>query len=108
MIDLCWEGEQKIKRQHDLDTRRLEEICAFSRPLPGTNLKLMVEKKLEHGALIPATRPVQLVIFWHFWVMSVKRSLLLCDFFNNNLPLEAFFVEAICVMVNRKRTGNAS
>ena len=69
-----------------------------------SNLKLIVEKKLENGALIPATRPVQLVIFFHFWVISVKRSLLLRDFFNNDLPLEAFFVQAICVMVNRKRT----
>lgn len=53
MIDLCWEGQRKTARQHDLDTRRLGETCAFSRPPPGTNLKLTVENKLEHAALIP-------------------------------------------------------
>ena len=108
MIDLCREGQRKTARQHDLDTRRLGETCACSRALPGTDLKLIVQNKLEHAWWCPYYPPQSvltriIVIFCHFWVMSVKGSLLIRDFLNNDLPLEAFSVEAICVTVNRKR-----
>ena len=62
-------------------------------------MKLIVGNKVEHGALILVTRPDQLVISCYLWVISVKGSLMIDDFFNNDLPLEGFFVEAICVMV---------
>ena len=62
-------------------------------------MKLIVGNKVEHGALILVTRPDQLVISCYLWVISVKGSLMMDDFFNNDLPLEGFFVEAIYVMV---------